>query len=123
MTDLCGMNLLSVLCGYCFVTDAGFKPAVQGSMIEALTGERPNIRAIHNHAAAHGRQKTPYNANELLQRVRVRSVTSTIPTTMHVLDVFFDSLVDLRLCIRLKPRAKKHRAAQQYLNQHVPPAR
>jgi len=49
-------------------------------MIEALTGERPNARAIQNHAATHGRQKTPYDANELLQRVRVRPVTYTVPT-------------------------------------------
>ena len=53
------MNLL-FLCG-CFVADAGFKPAVQGRMIEALTGERPNTRAIQNHAAAHRRRKTPYD--------------------------------------------------------------
>ena len=55
------MNLLSFLCGCCFVTDAGFKPAVQGKIIEALTGERPNTRAIQNHAAAHRRRKTPYD--------------------------------------------------------------
>ena len=91
------MNLLSFLCGCCFVTDAGFKPPVQGRMIEALTGERPNTRAIQNHAAAHGRRKTPYDANELMQRVRVRPVTSTIPTTTHALDVFLDLLFDLRL--------------------------
>eukprot|EP00904_Undaria_pinnatifida_P005355 jgi/Undpi1/194/HiC_scaffold_1.g00191.m1 len=51
--------------------DAGFKPAVQGKMIEALTGARPNPRAIQNHAATHGRKKkSPYDANELLERVR-----------------------------------------------------
>eukprot|EP00904_Undaria_pinnatifida_P011919 jgi/Undpi1/7858/HiC_scaffold_23.g10330.m1 len=51
--------------------DAGFKPAVQGKMIEALTGARPNPRAIQNHAATHGRKKKfPYDANELLQRVK-----------------------------------------------------
>eukprot|EP00904_Undaria_pinnatifida_P010515 jgi/Undpi1/6594/HiC_scaffold_20.g09073.m1 len=51
--------------------DAGFKPAVQGKMIEALTGARPNPRAIQNHAATHGRKKkSPYDANELLERVK-----------------------------------------------------
>eukprot|EP00904_Undaria_pinnatifida_P007810 jgi/Undpi1/4159/HiC_scaffold_16.g07526.m1 len=50
---------------------AGFKPAVQGKMIEALTGARPNPRAIQNHAATHGRKKkSPYDANELLERVK-----------------------------------------------------
>ncbi|CAM9705832.1 unnamed protein product [Pylaiella littoralis] len=52
------------------LTDAGFKPTVPGRMIEALTGERPNNRAIQNHAAFHGRRRTPYDANELLQRVK-----------------------------------------------------
>eukprot|EP00904_Undaria_pinnatifida_P002778 jgi/Undpi1/12500/HiC_scaffold_5.g02171.m1 len=51
--------------------DAGFKPAVQGKMIEALTGARPNPRAIQNHAATHGRKKkSPYDASELLERVK-----------------------------------------------------
>eukprot|EP00904_Undaria_pinnatifida_P000959 jgi/Undpi1/10864/HiC_scaffold_3.g01390.m1 len=39
-------------------------------MIKGLTGERPNARAIQNHDAAHERRETPYDANELLQRVK-----------------------------------------------------
>eukprot|EP00904_Undaria_pinnatifida_P011614 jgi/Undpi1/7583/HiC_scaffold_23.g10056.m1 len=46
----------------------GFKPAVQGKMIEALTGARPNPRATQNHAATHGRKKKSPYVNELLER-------------------------------------------------------
>lgn len=56
------------------VTDAGFKPAVQGRMLEALTGTRHNPRVIQNAAAARSRRRTPYDANELLSQVRTRPV-------------------------------------------------
>lgn len=71
-----------VLCVVLFsVTDAGFKPAVQGGMLETLTGARHNPRAIQNAAAAHARRRTPYDANELLSQVRTRPVNVSMRTT------------------------------------------
>lgn len=83
-----------------FVTGAGFKPAVSGRMIEAITGERLKARAVQNAAAESGRQGAAYDANELLQKVWSTPVTYSIPTLVAVSGRILPSVGDVFICSR-----------------------
>ena len=64
------------------VADSGFRPATQAKILGALHQKPVKLRAVQDAASRVSGGESPYDAQELLEKVGVVVVCSTVPVTL-----------------------------------------
>ena len=64
------------------VAGSVFRPAAQAKMLEALHQKPVNLRAVQNSTSRVSGGESPYDAQELLEKVGVVVVCSAVPVTL-----------------------------------------